>query len=263
MKNFKNKTVVISGGGSGIGKSIIQELYQDGTKQFAVIGRNLKRLENLKSDFPNAEFHLFKGDVSKPEDILAFVQTTKNKWSSIDILINNAGVVSAGTLESISDEDIIQQININTTGLILLTKHLLPLLKKSKEAAIINVASGIALIGLPFYTPYAASKGAVKMFSEALRRELKDFPIQVMTVYPTATDTPMMQTSVVISMDTPELVAQKTIEGLKSNDIDVILGDGSRLDSVKLNATNPQEFDKKVAEMYTELVKRTSKHRSM
>ena len=84
------------------------------------------------------------------------------KWGSIDLLINNAGVVSAGALESISDEDIVAQININVTGLILLTKYALPLLKKSNEAAIVNVSSGIALIGLPFYATYAATKGAVK-----------------------------------------------------------------------------------------------------
>ncbi|WP_111309379.1 SDR family NAD(P)-dependent oxidoreductase [Confluentibacter sediminis] len=263
MKNFENKKVVISGGGSGIGKAIIHELYQKGTRDFAVIGRDLDKLKPLQNEFPEARFLLFQGDVSKPDAIHGFVNAISNAWDEVDVLINNAGVVSAGKLESISDEDIVSQININVTGLVLLTKHVLPLLKKSQEAAIINVSSGLGLIGMPFYAPYAATKGGVRLFSEAIRRELKDFPIQVLTVYPTATATPMMASAKMGSMDTPELVAQKTMEGLQTNKIDVILGGDQRLEDVKNNLNHPEEFDKKAATMYNALLERTSNHRSM
>lgn len=260
MKNFENKKVVISGGGSGIGKSLIAELYKEGVKDFAVIGRNLDKLKALESEFPKADFLLFSGDVSQVKDIVEFTQAVENKWGSLDLLINNAGVVSAGLLENISDEDIVTQINTNVTGLILLTKYALPLLKKSTEAAIVNVSSGLALIGLPFYAPYAATKGAVKVFSEALRRELKDFPIQVTTLYPTGTDTPLMETANTDGLDSPEMVAQRTLAGLRNGDIDIILSDEA---SVKLNQENPLEFDKKAASMFDALAKRTANHRAM
>ena len=260
MKIFEHKKVAISGGGSGIGKALITELYKAGVKDFAVIGRNLQKLKTLEQAFPKASFLLFGGDVSVTKDIREFINAIENKWSSIDLLINNAGVVSAGALESISDEDIVAQININVTGLILLTKYALPLLKKSNEAAIVNVSSGIALIGLPFYATYAATKGAVKMFSEALRRELKDYPIQVTTLYPTGTDTPMMKTATTGNLHSPEMVAQRTIEGLRNNSIDVILSDEA---SVKLNRENPLEYDKKVAAMFDSLAVRAATHISM
>ena len=75
---------------------------------------------------------------------------------------------------------------------------------------------------MPFYGPYAATKGAVKLFSEVMRRELKDFPIQVATLYPTGTDTPMMKTANTGKLQSPEMVAQRAIEGLRSGDIDII-----------------------------------------
>ncbi|SFH76597.1 SDR family NAD(P)-dependent oxidoreductase [Halpernia frigidisoli] len=260
MKNFENKKVAISGGGSGIGKSLIAELYKAGTRDFAVIGRSADKLEALKNEFPEARFILFSGDVSKPQDLKEFTKEIENKWKALDLLINNAGIVSAGPIGEISDEDIISQVNTNVTGLILLTKYALPLLKESKEAAILNVSSNLALIGLPFYAPYAATKGAVKVFSEALRRELKDFPIQVATLYPTGTDTPMMTSSQSQGLHSSEMVAQKAIEGLKNNDIDITLGDA---ENIKLNRENPVEFDKKAASMYDAMKKRTENHRSM
>ena len=260
MKNFENKKIVISGGGSGIGKSLIATLYIEGVRDFAVIGRNIDKLKTLESEFTKANFLLFCGDISQVNDIREFTKVVENKWGSVDILVNNAGIVSAGLIENISDEDIIAQINTNVTGLILLTKYTLPLLKKSTEAAIVNVSSGLGLIGLAFYTPYAATKGAVKMFSESLRRELKDFPIHVTTLYPVGTDTPMMETADSKDLQSPDMVAQRTIEGLRNGDIDIILGDEA---SVKLNREHPLEFDKKAASMFDGLEKRTAHHRAM
>jgi short-subunit dehydrogenase len=261
--NFQDKKVLITGGSKGIGRSIIAELYKKDVRQIAVVGRDLKAIKTLKVEFPEAEFLCIQGDVSELESIKNVVATVKNKWGHLDILINNAGVVSAGNLEEIEDEDIIAQQNINVTGLILLTKHALPLLKKSKEAAIINVSSGLGLIAMPFYAPYAATKAAVKHFSEAMRRELKPFNIHVMIVYPTATDTPMMKTASGGEMDSPELVASKTVDGLENNEIDVILGGSQRIKDNKANFKDPLEFDKKVSGMYDAMKARASKHRSM
>lgn len=260
MKNLQNKKVAISGGGSGIGKAIITELYNEGVRDFAVIGRSLDKLKELEDEFPKAKFELYSGDVSLIKDIKEFIKMIDTKWGSIDILINNAGVVSAGPIQEISDEDIIAQSNINLTGLILMTKHALPLLKQSPEAALINVSSGLALISLPFYAAYAATKAGVKAFSESLRRELKDFPIQVTTLYPTGTDTPMMKATKSDSLHAPDMVAKKLIDGIKDHKIDVILSDD---EMVKLNREHPLEFDKKAAKMYDALIKKTADHRSM
>ena len=261
--NLTDKKVLITGGSSGIGRAIVEALYQSGTRNFAVAGRDESKLKQLGKDFPDAAFLYLHGNVGNPTDVKAFMAKVDQEWAGLDILINNAGVVSAGALEDISDEDIISQIDINVTGLILLTKHALVLLKKSPEAAIINVSSGLGIIGLPFYATYAAAKAGTVNFSEALRRELQDFPIQVMTVYPTATDTPMMKTANTSNMDTPEAVAESTIKGLLAGEIDVFRGGTQMLENRKLNFEHPLEYDEKVKGMYDSMKERASKHRAM
>lgn len=262
--NLANKKVFITGGSAGIGKSLIEELSNYNVKQIAVMGRTADKLVALEKQFPSVEFLQIKGDVSQLDDVKKAVQTIRDKWGALDILINNAGVVSAGLLEEISDEDIISQVNINVTGLILLTKHLLPLLKESSEGALINVSSGLGYIAMPFYSVYAATKAAVKHFSEAMRRELADYPIHVMTVYPTATDTEMMETARVDrEMDRPEKVAKSTIKGLQNKEIDVVLGGQKRKNQIQANFRDPLNVDQKVEEQFESLRARAEKHRSM
>ena len=149
------------------------------------------------------------------------------------------------------------------TGLILLTKHLLPLLKESSEGALVNVSSGLGYIAMPFYSVYAATKAAVKHFSEAMRRELAGYPVHVMTIYPTSTDTDMMKTAKVDEIDTPEKVARASVEGLVNEALEVILGGGKQRYMIKTNFEEPAKVDKKVQEQFESLRKRAEHHRSM
>ncbi|AKD04955.1 SDR family NAD(P)-dependent oxidoreductase [Pontibacter korlensis] len=261
--DLTNKKVLITGGSAGIGKSVIQELVQRGVRDFAVMGRRQEALDALKSEFPSANFLTIQGNVAKIDDLDKGVSTISEAWDELDILINNAGVVSAGLLSDLSDEDIINQININVTGLILLTKKALPLLIKSKEGAIMNISSGYGYIAMPFYSVYAATKAAVGQFSDAMRRELHQYPIHVMTVYPSATDTDMMKTAVVSNMDTPEEVAKASVEGLLKREINVILGGKEREEQVKVNFLEPRKIDAFAAANFEALRERTKQHRSM
>lgn len=260
---LKNKKVLISGGSAGIGKSLISELVNRGARDIAVIGRRKEPMEALKSEFSSVNFLTIQGNVAEVEDLNKAVATVSEKWGELDILINNAGVVSAGLLTDLSDEDIINQININVTGLILLTKKALPLLKKSKGGAIMNISSGYGYIAMPFYSVYAATKAAVGQFSDAMRRELHQYPLHVMTVYPSATDTPMMKTAVVEGMDTPEDVAKASIEGLMNKDINVILGGKEREEQIKMNFLEPKKIDEFAIANFDALRERTKSHRSM
>lgn len=261
--DLKHKKVLITGGSAGIGKALIQELIAHGVNDFAVIGRNHEKLEALKKEFDETNFILVPGDVSKLKDLKRLVEEVRKHWNHVDLLINNAGVVSAAPLEKIADEDIIHQININLTGLILLTKKALPLLLKSKEAGIMNISSGLGYIGKPFYSVYAATKAGVRHFSEAMRRELIFENIHVMTVYPTVTDTDMMISANVGEMDSPQWVAKKAIDGLLQKEINVILGGDQRLKDIDTNFNNPLELDKSVKENYKTYRERSQKHRAM
>ena len=261
--DLKDKKVFITGGSAGIGKAIIKELVNRGVQDIAVMGRRKEPLEALRSDFPSANFHTIQGNVSKPEDLDKAVSTISEEWGVLDILINNAGVVSAGLLTEQSDDDIVNQININVTGLILLTKKALPLLQNSKEGAIINISSGFGYIAMPFYSVYAATKAAVGQFSDAMRRELHQYPLHVMTVYPSATDTDMMETAQVGEMDSPEEVARVSVEGLLNKEINVIVGGKEREEHIKLNFLEPKKFDQYAIANFDGMKEMAKNHRSM
>ena len=260
---LKNKKVLITGGSAGIGKAIVKELIRHGVTDIAIVGRKEKHLEALKTELKSVNILTIQADVSAVEDINKVVLAISQEWGKLDILINSAGVVSAGLLDEQSDEDIIGQININLTGLVLLTKKLLSLLQKSNEGAIVNISSGYGYIAMPFYSVYAATKAAVAQFSDAMRRELYQFPVHVMTVYPSATDTGMMKTAVVEKMDSPEDVAKATIMGLVQKEINVIIGGKEREKQVKLNFLEPRKFDQIAADNFEALRERTKNHRSM
>ena len=260
---LKNKKVLITGGSAGIGKAIVKELIRHGVRDIAVVGRKKEHLEMLKAELKSINLITIQADVSAIEDLNKVVSAIQHEWGMVDILINSAGVVSAGLLTEQSDEDIIGQININITGLILLTKKLISLLQKSKRGAIVNISSGYGYIAMPFYSVYAATKAAVAQFSNAMRRELYQYPLHVMTVYPSATDTDMMKTAVVEKMDSPEDVAKITIMGLIQEQINVIVGGKEREEQVKLNFLEPKKFDQIAADNFEALRKRTKNHRSM
>jgi len=261
--NFKDKNILITGGSSGIGKSIIKELYSRGARSFAVLGRNIEKMEALIDQFPQAKFTLIQGNVAEPQTVKKVIAEITYGWHKLDLLINNAGVVTAGPLESIDDQDIADMININVTGMVILTKYCLPLLRSSDEPAIINVSSGLGLVGMAFYTPYAATKAAVKHFSESLRRELVHDNIHVMTLFPTGTDTPMMKTADVSGLDDPDLVARQAIEGLINREIEVVMGGERMQQNRRLNNDAPLELDKKLEANYEAMRQRASGHRAM
>lgn len=260
---LKNKKVLVTGGGAGIGKAIIRELIRHGVQDIAVVGRRKEPLEHLKAELQSINILAIQGDISEVEDLDRLVATISKEWGALDILINSAGVVSAGLLTEQSDKDIIGQISINLTGLILLTKKVMCLLLKSNDGAIINISSGYGYIAMPFYSVYAATKAAVGQFSDAMRRELHQYPLHVMTIYPSATDTDMMKTAVVDKIDTAEHVASAAVRGLIKKETNVIIGGQERREQIRTNFLEPKKIDQAAAAGFEALRERTKNHRSM
>lgn len=262
--DFTSKRILITGGSQGIGLAIFKELKQRGATQFAILGRKIGPIDLLKQKYKDIEILPLACDLGSPASINNAINHLEREWGNLDILVNNAGVVSAGDLEKLSDNDIIQQININLTGLILLTKKCLPYLKQSPQAALLNVSSGLGYIAWPFYSVYAATKAGVRQFSDAMRRDLIHHPIHVITIYPTATDTPMMENAKMEKeMDDPKMVARRSIEGLEKGELNVIFGGEERLNDIETNFNNPKKIDEKAAERFEDLQERTEKHRAM
>jgi short-subunit dehydrogenase len=249
---LEGKNVLITGGTRGIGKCMIQELVKGGVSKIAVIARDKQNLKQLAQEFADVKFIKIAGDVANIEVLRDAAALIEDKWGHLDILINNAGIVSAGPLEDIQDEDLYDQVAINLTAVLLLTKYCIPLLKASKEAAILNISSGLGLIGMPFYAVYGSTKAGIKQFSDSMRRELAPFNISVTCAFPTATDTDMMQKFKGRQMDAPQYVAERSIAGLLNKEMQVIFGGDERLKENAMNFNAPNELDTIIAKNYEE-----------
>ncbi|MBP9849485.1 MAG: SDR family oxidoreductase [Flavobacterium sp.] len=171
-----SKVVLITGGSSGIGKSIGEYLHQKG---FMVYGtsRNPEKITN--SIFP-----LVALDVRDKQSILNCVAEVILKSGRLDIVINNAGVGITGPIEEIPTEEIRNNFETNLFGPIEVMKTVLPQMREQKSGLIINITSIAGYMGLPYRGIYSASKGALELITEALRMEVKSFGIQITNVAP-------------------------------------------------------------------------------
>jgi len=171
-----SKVVFITGGSSGIGKSIGIFLHEKG---YTVYGTSRNPKELTDSVFPLVEL-----DVRDHASIQLAIQQVINEAGAIDILINNAGVGITGPLEEIPDEEIKNNFETNLFGPIAVMKAVLPQMRLQKSGLIINVTSIAGYMGLPYRSVYSASKGALELITEALRMEVKNFGINITSVAP-------------------------------------------------------------------------------
>ncbi len=193
--DLTNRRGVITGAGQGIGRALALEFGRRGG-HLLLVGRQLATLTETARLVTSAggTTEILVEDLTQPGAVERIAQAVAS-WSVVDLLVNNAGNVRAGRLELTSDADVHSMINLNLTAPILLTKALLSTLRQSgkgRGSILVNISSGIALVGMPFYSVYAATKSGLARFGESLRRELIGTGVHVATVYPGATDTAMM-----------------------------------------------------------------------
>ncbi len=178
MNADHNTTVVlITGGSSGIGKSIGTFLTEKG---YIVYGtsRNPSKFKDFKA------FRLLQLDVADVESIQTAVNIIEEEQGRLDILINNAGAGIMGAIEEVPHDEILKNFTTNYFGPINVTKSVLPLMRKQNGGLIINITSIAGYMGLPFRGIYSASKAALELTTEAWRMELKSFNIKMANVAP-------------------------------------------------------------------------------
>ena len=171
-----SKVVLITGGSSGIGKSIGEFLHHKG---FAVYGTSRNPDKVVHSIFP-----LVALDVRDAKSIQLAVAKIIQETGRLDSVINNAGVGIAGPLEEIPMEEIKNNFETNFFGPIEVMKAVLPQMRSQQSGLIINITSIAGYMGLPYRSVYSASKGALELVTEALRMEVKPFGIQITNVAP-------------------------------------------------------------------------------
>jgi len=183
--SLANRTAVITGAGSGIGRAIAQSLARRGC-HLALADINGAALSE------SARLLMTKGirvsrheiDVANREAVAKLPQAVAAEHGGTDLLFNNAGVALAGSFAEISERDFEWLFEINFWAVVRLTRLFMPLLKASDDARIVNLSSLFGLISPPGQTAYAASKFAVRGFSNALRFELAGSNLGVTVVHP-------------------------------------------------------------------------------
>ncbi len=170
------KVVLITGGSSGIGKSVGEFLTAKG---FIVYGTSRNPGKN-----ENHPFKLVQLDVNSAESISKAINEVFQVEGKIDVLINNAGMGITGPIEETPTNEMRKVFDTNFFGAIDVMKAVLPYMRTQKSGLIINVTSIAGYMGLPFRGIYSATKGALELVTEAVRMEVKSFGIQVTNVAP-------------------------------------------------------------------------------
>tara|TARA_Y100000590_G_scaffold443123_1_gene572166 strand:- start:500 stop:1207 length:708 start_codon:yes stop_codon:yes gene_type:complete len=187
---MKNKVAIITGASTGIGKYMGIELSKN-NYTVILISRNIDKLNNVKDkiDKLGKNCVIIESDISK-ESSMNYIFNKINTFNNIDILINNAGLGIFNKIDNTSYDDWDIQMNTNLKGSFMMTKNIVPIMKKNNNGKIVFINSVAGLKGYPYSSAYVASKYGLRGFSSSIREELREYNIKVISVHPGAIDTP-------------------------------------------------------------------------
>jgi len=184
--NLTNNTILITGGGSGIGRGLAEAFHALGNKVI-IAGRRQQALEETTDANPGMASVAL--DIDDPESIRAFADEVTELHPRLNVLINNAGIMRPENLKAHRVTDAEAIITTNLLGPLRLTAALVPHLLKQPSAAIINVSSGLAFVPFPATPTYSATKAALHSYTQSLRVHLRDTPVEVIAINPPAVAT--------------------------------------------------------------------------
>jgi uncharacterized oxidoreductase len=247
---IKNNTALITGGATGIGLALAEALVKN-DNTVIICGRRQTKLEAAKRRLP--QIHIRACDVSKEEERQALFNWVKDNFKDFNILINNAGIqrtinIKHGMTGFPRGEN---EIEINLAAPIYLSAYFIPMLIKQKQAAIINVSSGLGFVPIASMPVYCATKAAVHSFTLSLRHQLKDTSIKVFEVIPPMVDTELGKGSVEEQEEgnrgiPPAEVARAVVSSLEKDRFEIIVGEAEGL--VTGSRTNPEQTFKSLNE---------------
>lgn len=248
--NIKNNTVLITGGATGIGFALAEALVKLGNTVI-ICGRRQSKLDEAKRKLP--QIHVRTCDVSKDEERKTLFDWVRDNFKDFNVLINNAGIqrmvdLKKGIRDLSGGEN---ELEINLAAPIYLSAYFIPLLAKQKEAAIVNVSSGLAFIPIASMPVYCATKAAIHSFTMSLRHQLKNTSTKVFEVVPPMVDTELDK-GLVTEEDggdrgiPPAEVAKTVISSLEKDEYEIVVGEAEGL--VAGSRANPEEVFKNLNE---------------
>ncbi|MCP8615324.1 SDR family oxidoreductase [Salirhabdus salicampi] len=187
---INGQAAIVTGASRGIGKEIAKQLAKAGVK-LAIMGSSdeiHKTKQELQTSGHN-DILSFRADVSKENEVEHVVEATRNAFGNVDILVNNAGIGLFKPVEEITVEEWRKLFNVNVQGVFLLTKLVVPIMKKQQFGTIITISSDVGRYSIPKGSLYASTKYAVQGFMGSVSQEVRDHGIRVGTVNPGMVDT--------------------------------------------------------------------------
>src|SRR5882724_13113011 len=189
MKTTDN-TILVTGGGSGIGRRLAEAFHKLGN-QVVIAGRGQKTLDETTAANPGMKSVTL--DVSDPKSIQSFAAQVTKEFPSLNVLINNAGIMQPENLLEKPDAPVAEAIvTTNLLGPIRLTAALLPSLRKQPRATIMTVSSGLAFVPFAPTPTYCATKAAIHSYTQSLRYQLKSTKVEVIELIPPYVQTTLM-----------------------------------------------------------------------
>jgi len=233
----KDKVVLVTGAGRGIGKEICLCMAKEGYDISVNYRTKTDDVEELKSKIESygVKCILVQGDIANFDECENMVKETVEKLGKIDILVNNAGITKDGLLMRMSEEDFTKVIDINLVGTFNMTRNVIPLMVKQKSGRIISISSVVGVAGNAGQTNYSASKAGIIGFTKSLAKEVASRNILVNAIAPGFVATDMtsvlsddqknnINTMIPLKrMGTPEDIA-KAVKFLSSDDSSYITG---------------------------------------
>ncbi|MGC8119760.1 SDR family NAD(P)-dependent oxidoreductase [Marinobacter sp. VGCF2001] len=240
MKDLMNKVAVVTGAGSGIGRSLAEALAARGCR-LALSDVNEAGLAATAGALGDADVKTYRLDVSDRDAIYAHAEQVRSDFGQINLVINNAGVALSASVRETTDEDFQWLMDINFWGVVHGTRAFLPHLIASGDGHVVNISSVFGLIGVPKQSAYNSAKFAVRGFTECLRQEmtLENQPVQVSCVHPGGIRTNIANAARMgksenaeaqrkgfdkLAMTSPEKAAQIIVKGILKNQSRILVG---------------------------------------
>lgn len=241
---WRNKTILITGAGSGIGKALCK-LFSSFGARLIVTDINEEQLETVRYEYAKNIVISEVSDVSKKAHWQTLENRIEREIGYLDVLINNAGIANVGEFEEIPDESFDAVLAVNIQGVVLGCRTMMPLLKKSPRGMIVNISSIFGLVAVPMLTAYHTSKFAVRGFTESLRQEclLLNKDIDIICVMPGGIKTNIANNTASysdtkqdfsthfnnIAMTSSDKAASVIEKGMRQNRFRIFIGPDARL----------------------------------